>query len=525
MGRPTLYISVCAILLALVAMPTRAFAADDPALTKTLADKGLTKSGTLLLLDTDLHIADLIRDVRQREAQMADYNKKHQAVEKQIRAAELEVLRLGSENSRISTDRDFVAGNNSRGRQLVGQFNQNIDAIKRGELYIADRRKDAGKLNDPSDAYIKSVTAMCARVEKAMQDYDALAKDDAVTQAIAKLNEATENAKYRLGPSPRINSELPGILKLKQTISDSVIKLVVRANVPRVLVSLNNHAPFEMLFDTGASSVLLTEEVAKNMDVERDKDAKPVQVTIADGSKVDAYLATIKSVRVGPFTVKDVEAVIVPRAGKGDDCLLGGTFSGNFRYRIDLAAAELHLSPNSPDVTVGDDTVTASGPTTSPANGRTKTIFDVPDDTTTRTPQNSNDSDNPREHLTDRPKLKPASGTIVPIEMGRKLSTDKKWLWNEDTIMPPCVGRDYIFTKEGGMEAEVLEAGTVYVFTHAADHDKFHDSVETILLKSGYQKVGEYGSGKEDGRYHSILKKHFKKGDKISIPAISLIFF
>jgi hypothetical protein len=52
----------------------------------------------------------------------------------------------------------------------------------------------------------------------------------------------------------------------------------------------------------------------------------------------------IKSVRVGQFTVENVECAVLPESLVAAENLLGGSFLQNFVYKLDPVAGELHMS-------------------------------------------------------------------------------------------------------------------------------------------------------------------------------------
>src|SRR5205807_3807882 len=65
---------------------------------------------------------------------------------------------------------------------------------------------------------------------------------------------------------------------------------------------------------------------------------------LADGKVVEARHMVLKSVRVGQFTVENVDCAVLPETLVAADNLLGGSFLRNFVYKLDPQAGELHLS-------------------------------------------------------------------------------------------------------------------------------------------------------------------------------------
>jgi aspartyl protease family protein len=80
----------------------------------------------------------------------------------------------------------------------------------------------------------------------------------------------------------------------------------------------------KMLVDTGASSVALTAEDAERAGIHPFPNDYTGQVNTANGS-VRVALVELRQVTVGPITVRDVQAVVLPR-GATQMSLLGMTF-------------------------------------------------------------------------------------------------------------------------------------------------------------------------------------------------------
>ena len=64
---------------------------------------------------------------------------------------------------------------------------------------------------------------------------------------------------------------------------------------------------------------------------------------LADGREIEGRLMKLTSVRVGKFTVENVEcAVLAPEATMAEP-LLGMSFLENFKFEIDAAAKKLNM--------------------------------------------------------------------------------------------------------------------------------------------------------------------------------------
>jgi predicted aspartyl protease len=119
---------------------------------------------------------------------------------------------------------------------------------------------------------------------------------------------------------------------------DGVIRLKIKkryASTPVVDVSFNGQS-FEMIFDTGASSTLITQSMANALNIQ------PTgyrEVVIADGSMLKLPVTAIKKVSAGGMASRNLEVTIADKADVG---LLGHDFFGNYDIKIKRHEIELH---------------------------------------------------------------------------------------------------------------------------------------------------------------------------------------
>jgi predicted aspartyl protease len=130
-------------------------------------------------------------------------------------------------------------------------------------------------------------------------------------------------------PAPKVKSRFYRI-KIKRRL----------AATPVVDVNFNGKS-FEMIWDTGASSTLITQDMAKAL---RIKPSGYREVIVADGSILKFPVTAIKSVSAGGVTARNLEVTI---ANKADVGLLGHDFFGNYDVKIKRNVIE--LSPPTSD--------------------------------------------------------------------------------------------------------------------------------------------------------------------------------
>ncbi|MBF0212901.1 MAG: retroviral-like aspartic protease family protein [Magnetococcales bacterium] len=83
---------------------------------------------------------------------------------------------------------------------------------------------------------------------------------------------------------------------------------------------INNNQEIEAILDTGASSLVLPEDVLywllRTGSLKKSDSLGMTKATIADGSQIDAEVFKIASLRVGDIELKEVKALSLPSSGK-----------------------------------------------------------------------------------------------------------------------------------------------------------------------------------------------------------------
>lgn len=106
------------------------------------------------------------------------------------------------------------------------------------------------------------------------------------------------------------------------------------SGIPVVDVTFNGQHTFEMLFDTGASGITLSTDMAESMGLE----TKGQAFSQTAGGVVPIGLSTVSSVKVGELTSSNLQVAINPSLPIG---LLGQTFYGHYDVVIKQDIIEL----------------------------------------------------------------------------------------------------------------------------------------------------------------------------------------
>ena len=165
-----------------------------------------------------------------------------------------------------------------------------------------------------------------------------------LTQAQQKagISISVSSAAPNLGKKTKdltLNSSLPKPRNIVTNKNPGVFQVPIkyRAGGTAVIdVTFNNNQTFEMIVDTGASSTVITQKMAVDLDVIPEGTAK-ADTPSAKG--VEFALGKIKSMEAGGLQVNDVKVAIAPELDLG---LLGHDFFSNYDIMIKQNVVEFH---------------------------------------------------------------------------------------------------------------------------------------------------------------------------------------
>ena len=303
----------------------------------TLADKGLARVGAFYTLQAEQALAAGFRDMAQAKSKMEVDNRARAVIEREIARAN-NAYALWEQERRGELEKLAKVKDAFQNNQIVAKLEALEVKLKEAMKYKEEQEKAMGKIGDDSRAkYITTVIELAALADKANETYAALAKDKSVTDAVAA-------AKAKLGPTPGFVGQYAQIKRLRAPIFSETIKVAYEGKVPWVEVTLNGSTLRKMVLDSGSSMVVITASLAKQMELVPKNDDPDITMQLADGKLVTAKKSTLKSVRVGQFTMENVECAILPPDMVAAQPLLGGSFLNNFIYKLDVGKEELHLS-------------------------------------------------------------------------------------------------------------------------------------------------------------------------------------
>lgn len=276
----------------------------------------------MMAADREVYIAQ--RDADEVQEQINELKRQHTDLSAQL-ARVVDTL----SNNRIVGALNVIAG---QIEELVEQRSERDDRLNEARKKTAEIRDD----------YVQEITSIPAKADAIARKWRELAADAAVRDAVDAVNRAT-GKKFGLEPPASYATCLKKFKKLEEAVSSEAIKLDNESNSLWVDVTINGKHKQRLIVDSGATIISLPDKMAREMGIESDEDGEPVEVGLADGRKVPGTRIKLDSVRVGKFTVEDVECCILGPDAPDAPALLGMSFLGQFKFEVDAQQRELKL--------------------------------------------------------------------------------------------------------------------------------------------------------------------------------------
>lgn len=332
------YLGVLGFVASLVIAPV--CRADDA---DALKSKDLTKTGTTYVLSAEQELADGMKDLRKLKSKLDIQSRQRKELEAKLRIYKDGISGLDHQYRKLNDELPTLH-DNSQKNDCIAKINAIVSRLKEANDVREDLEKQLHGLGaEENQQFINSVIDLGVKVDKAADQYKELADDPDVKQALEMLNQPGK-PKVKLGPSPEFVTNSNLLKRWRGNVSSDTIVVKTDSNVPVVEVTLNGTVVREMVVDSGASMVCLTADLAKQLNMNPTDKDETIMFTQADGKRVEAKKMTLKSVRVGQFTVVDVECAVLPATLVAAEPLLGGTFLNNFVYKLDAKAGEMKLA-------------------------------------------------------------------------------------------------------------------------------------------------------------------------------------
>jgi clan AA aspartic protease (TIGR02281 family) len=327
-----------AVSIATLASVTRA---DPPAAASGASDvltgKGLTKTGNLYVLPGEKDVLDGMRPLMVIKTKFDTDSKSRAALEGESQAVKAAISQADLQRRTLYQKLEGVKDATINNR-IVGQLKVlegNIDDAKNYKDQIDKKISALG--DETREQYIQQVLDLSGKAEAVSNQYKDLAAD-------ADVKAALTAAKGRLGPSEAFTSGEARLKMFRKAFSSDVVQVKMDSGVPTVEVTINGKVTRTMTVDSGSSLVCIPADLAKDLALVPGPNDPEIIMQLADGKSHKARQMTLTSVRVGTFTVENVDCAVLEADLISAEPLLGGSFLQNFIYKLDPKAGELHLA-------------------------------------------------------------------------------------------------------------------------------------------------------------------------------------
>jgi aspartyl protease family protein len=322
-----------------------AASAIGPDLQKILDEHGLKIAGNNLTIAGEGDLAKGLTDAPKLKKALIAAERDLHAVEAEVEELNTQIAALKVQHVELSAGLTRAAGTTENNR-FVGALNATsgqIDLLMDKHKEASKGLKDAlSKASDAREAYVELTLNMRTMAEEISGKWSKLAEDDEVKEAVEKINSAT-GKKLKLVPSPGFVTAEKRLQALEHTVLSESIPMKTDDSGMQVTVVIDGKHKCEMEVDSGATSMTLPYKMAKDFGLEPKSSDPKIICVLADGSKVPATITRLSSVRVGKFTVEDVECAVFDPKAVNASALLGMSFLGNFKFEIDKQKSELRM--------------------------------------------------------------------------------------------------------------------------------------------------------------------------------------
>ena len=327
--------------------PAPATEGDDKDVKAALLAKGLRVTSAGLAVVEEADLSKGLKEVSKLRKTMQGAEKELAAMKKQQENNKKAITGLTALNVQLNARLANVGPNDvTTNNKLVGAINANISQMKllnsQSDEIETLIKTSHGKANEARESYIQFILDLRKTTDAISEKYKSLASDQEAKTALQQLEQDSGKA-YELAESRAFLSSLKKLKSLEDTVLSESIELRKEGGTFYVSVVVDGKHTQEMVVDSGASLITLPQKVATACGIEVKSSDPEIILQIADGSKIKGHLVTIPSVRVGKFTVENVECAVLGPEAVDATALLGMSFLGNFKFELHAQDSKLTM--------------------------------------------------------------------------------------------------------------------------------------------------------------------------------------
>lgn len=322
-------------------------AADDSDPEAVLKEKGLRRLSTHFALPEEAEFGKGIRELGAMKKKVLDAQRAQALCENRV-AQKQKLMLTYLQQRRVLRAQLENARSVSAHNRLITAINELADRLALMEAAGEEEKalKAAqGRTSEATEQYVEVVLRSRKLCDQIQEKYKDLAADKTVADAIEQYNQASGKT-LKLGPSSGLLSNDRRLKALEDTVLSGSIPLRggEDGDLWHVSVMFGGEHVKELALDTGASLISLPWQMAEDIGLTPDSDAPVLHLELADGRIIEARQVFAESVRVGKFTVENVECAVMPKNLPKPAAMLGLSFLEHFTYKIDTANGKLIMS-------------------------------------------------------------------------------------------------------------------------------------------------------------------------------------
>ncbi len=312
-----------------------------------LEKKGFRVSSDGLQTPEELELKNGLRDLPKLKKTLLDAGRQLEVAQKQVDENKAAIDKLTEAHRQLNTRLALIRPHQvTLNNKLVAALQANkaqvvllVERDKKLKEQLSSARTDVCQARK---SYVEAVMKLRTLVVDIVGKYEESANDKEIVDALARLNELTPDA-YVLGESRTLAASIRQLDKLEEQIFSESIPLRADGGRMYAPVIINGEHAQEMVVDVGAPINILPLGMANECGIQVSATDKNVTISFGDGKELKGKLVTLKSLRVGKFTLSNVRCAVLGIDALNAKPLLGKTFLEKYQYEINAKKGTLTL--------------------------------------------------------------------------------------------------------------------------------------------------------------------------------------
>jgi clan AA aspartic protease (TIGR02281 family) len=312
---------------------------------KILLENGLRRVGSQIQTTSQVELTRLFSDetklaraLRLSAAAWEESKTQLLQIEQQMEMLEVQVGQMNAQYAAVGNpqgrNNDLVARINAASAQLK-QLMRARDSVKET---VAEKKNEAGAKEEEYAELVLKMRRLVDGMKETVRTASEVRDVGIALQVLATRHSSPTEMSMDAMTSPLDRR----LRKLEEAVFSESIPLTAERGALTVQAVIGLE-PVDMLIDSGASIILIPQELAEKLGIKAEADAKSLNLKTADGRTIAAKQIFLPRLRVGKFEAENVKAALLEESVPGAKPLLGMSFLERFKFEIDTAQKTLSL--------------------------------------------------------------------------------------------------------------------------------------------------------------------------------------